>query len=689
MNIYPPWSLIAERFEVASRPMMGGMGVVYFCLDHGNHDRPVALKTFKPEYLPDRAARDRFLREGTAWVDLGRHPHIVRCYSVEYIDPTAFLVLELIAKEQDREDASLRSWLGQPMPVDQALLFALQIARGLRYAAEKIPGFVHRDLKPENVLVGADRLPGTNVNRLRVTDFGLAAVLKDEGGRMKDEDGPETIGRTHLTRGILGTPLYMAPEQWKEETVGVYTDIYALGCILLEMLSGNRPVNGYSLSDLQAAHCNGKLQPIPQNLPASVRSLLGYCLALKPGERYQAWQEVTAALEGTYHAISGQIVTKDAAVTEPGREERLEMGSSYNAMGLSYLDLGKAEIAGKYFMQVLALAQENKNHFLEASALGNLGTACISLGNVRKAIEYYERYLKLAQMVGDRWRQENAIGNLGNAYMNLGETQKALGYYEQALNISRELGDRQGMSYALGNLGNAFLTLGDARKALKYHEQALQFDREIADRRGEGNDLGNLGLAYVALGDFQRAFGCYDQQLAIVREIGDRQGEGNALGNLAIAYKELGDARRAIEYFEQSQVISHEIGNSIGSASAYLNMAQIHYQEGESNRALQYAREAERIFTQIDHSSYAKQARDVVEWLQKKIATQDPEEDAFDAFQKVTSYLAMQDTVREHPALENARFIEEIEAFIKEQVHPNDKRAFTQRLTWLKQIVGK
>ena len=70
MKFYEPGSRIAARYEVASRPMMGGMGVVYVCMDHQD-ERPVALKTFKPEYLPDRDARDRFLREGTAWVDLG------------------------------------------------------------------------------------------------------------------------------------------------------------------------------------------------------------------------------------------------------------------------------------------------------------------------------------------------------------------------------------------------------------------------------------------------------------------------------------------------------------------------------------------------------------------------------------------------------------------------------------------
>ncbi len=106
MNVYAPGTRIGQ-YEIAGRPLVGGMGVVYICHDL-KEDRPVALKTFKPEYLPDRAARDRFLREGTAWVDLGSHPHIVRCYEVLRIDPEVYLVLELVAKEQDREDGYSR-----------------------------------------------------------------------------------------------------------------------------------------------------------------------------------------------------------------------------------------------------------------------------------------------------------------------------------------------------------------------------------------------------------------------------------------------------------------------------------------------------------------------------------------------------------------------------------------------------
>ena len=85
MQFYASGSRIAGQYEVAGRPLMGGMGIVYRCLDLANHQRPVALKTFKPEYLSDRAARDHLLREGTTWFQIGAHPHIVRADSVEHL----------------------------------------------------------------------------------------------------------------------------------------------------------------------------------------------------------------------------------------------------------------------------------------------------------------------------------------------------------------------------------------------------------------------------------------------------------------------------------------------------------------------------------------------------------------------------------------------------------------------------
>jgi serine/threonine protein kinase len=770
MQIYPPGTSIGP-YEIASRPMIGGMGVVYICLDHTN-DRPVALKTFKPEFLPDRAARDRFLREGTAWVELGRHPHIVRCYEVQYIDPTAYLALELIAKEQGMEDASLRSWLGQPMPLQQALLFALQIARGLEYANAKIPGFVHRDLKPENVLVGADKLPGTTVNRLRVTDFGLAKILEEDNVSPGSESpAPSANPRsTQLTQGVAGTPLYMAPEQWRGETLGAYTDIYALGCILYEMLTGRFAANGDSIAQLQAAHCTGSLRPLPTDLPRTLRDLLSRALALRPAERYPTWAEMIHALESAYLALGAGPLPEVEAQQAESPEERQQAGWSYNAMGLAYLHMGKAEVAAGYFENTLRLTRETGDRQGEGAALGNLGLAyadmgdacraisyyeqCLAidreigdrrgegavlnntgeayrnLGDARRAIRYYEQGLVIAREIGDRLGEGNALGNLGIAYLNLGDARRAIGYYEQALVIDHEIGNQRGVGAVLGNMGNAYAVLGDACRAIEYYEQQIEIAREIGDRleegnalgnlgsahmvlgdthraieyikqyltiareigdqRGEGNALGNLGSAHATLGDAHRAISYYEQQLVIAREIGDRHGEGAALGNLGTAYKNLGDARRAILCYEQRMVIAREIGDLNGIAHASFNMARLYSQQNDPARALPLAQEAAQAFARIGHTEFTRRAQELVAKLGggEVPPPPDPVQAAFEAFRRAGSPQAMQAAVAQHPLLQDARLIQVIEQAIAEQVPPEQKPAFEQRLAWLKQVTG-
>ena len=653
MKVYAPGTEIGP-YRVLSDPMMGGMGVVYVCHDLEN-DRAVALKTFKPQFLPDRAARDRFLREGTAWVDLGRHPHIVRCYEVEYFDPTAFLVLELVVKDEGRDDASLRSWLGHPLPLETALAFTLQIARGLAHAAHQIPGFVHRDLKPENVLVGKDTLPDTapsqmGINRLRVTDFGLVAILADEGGRLEEEAGPELLGRTHLTHGLVGTPLYMAPEQWMGEPLGVYTDVYALGCILYEMLTGERVVSGRSLAAVQTAHCAGDLRPIPGDLPSEVTGFLTRCLAREGGERYVDWAGVLAALE-TACAAQGIALPAPQAETSSQAEQR-DLALSYNAMGTSYAHLGNARVAVDYFKKALGIAHE----------------------------------------IGDRRGEGNALGNLGNAYEALGDARRAIGYHEECLKLHREIGDRRGEGQSLGNLGNAYADLGDARRAIGYHEESLKIAREIGDRRGEGAALGSLGNAYLQLGDARRAIGYYEQALAIAREIGDRRGEGNALGNLGVAYATLGDARRAVELTRQVLQISREIGDIVTAGMCGANLGMSLAQTGNVNAAIPLLQQAIQDFYQAGYPHLAPKAEQFLAQLQSggnpAPTAADPAQAAFDAFQRAGSLQEMQAALAAHPMLKDPQFHTAIEQAIREQVPEEAKPAFEQRLAWLREIAS-
>jgi tetratricopeptide (TPR) repeat protein len=620
MNTHPPSARIAGRYEVAGRPLLGGMGVVYLCIDH-EEDRPVALKTFKPEYLPDRAGRDRFLREGTAWVELGTHPHVVHCYDVLYIDPEVYLVLELVAKEEGRADASLRAWLtpGVPLPVEQALLFALQIARGMAHATARIKGFVHRDLKPENVLVGADKLSKADVNRLRVTDFGLAAVLQETSGRMgkpvvvsRQGAVSDLLGRTQLTHGIVGTPLYMAPEQWQGEPVSAATDVYALGCILYEMLTGQRAVGGQSLGALERAHCGGEVRPLPPGLPAGIGAVVARCLALEAGGRYRDWEGVEVALAAAYEELVSHRAPAEESAAALTREERVATGWSYNSIGASYLDIGKAKVALDFFEQARRMGNLEGDQELEAAGLNQLGLSYLALGDARRAISYHERALIILREVSatseqgtstwlaGRQGEGAALGNLATAFNRLGDVQRAIGYYEQQLAITREVGDPWGEVNALNNLGLVHYHSGDAQSAINYFERSLRVARELDDRRGEGNAVGNLGLAYAALGDLRRAVSCHNHRLEIAREIGDRSGEATALGNLGLAHITLKNARQAIDYCEQQLKITREINDRRSEGDALGNLGMAYYNTlGDVRRAIEYYEQSLAIAREI------------------------------------------------------------------------------------------
>jgi tetratricopeptide (TPR) repeat protein len=706
MNKYHLGSLINNRYEVVFHPLLGGMGVVYLCLDR-QKDIPVALKTFRPEYLPDREARDRFLREGTAWMDLGSHAHIVRCYGVERIgDGTElFLVLEQVAKEHRREDASLRSWLrpGHPLPVDQALLFALQIARGMRHASVKIPGFVHRDLKPENVLVGADKITGTNINRLRVTDFGLAHVLSDnsdwsaktDDGSVYNSDSSVVGNRTQLTRGIVGTPWYMAPEQWKGEPVNTATDVYALGCILYEMVAGRTLVVGKTIEELEFKHSNRKFGPLPSGLSEDVIETIKRCLSSNPARRYLDWEHAIAALERAYQNVTGKTAPVEEMTKTLNHVEQVALGWGYDSIGFSYLDIGKAVKAKSYFERVRTIGQAQKEKELEAIAIGNLGLVSMTLGNAQQAIEYYEQALAIAREFGYLDVECTIHDHMGIVYNKSGDVQRASDYFEKALAIARRIGDRDGEGGILGNLGSLYLNPYDGRRAIGYYEQSLKIARDVGNRRVEGTALGNLGNAYLSLDEADRAIEYYNLALAVALQIGDRSGEGLHLGNLANAYLDLGNTQRVIEYCEQALEVDRDIGNIDGVARHSFNMARAYEQQGEIGPAIDWAQEAERMWSQIGNPS-AEHVRKFIVKLQNGTYSGDtdysednPILEVSKTFARAGSISEMQDAVKKYPYMTDNDFVQMCERILDEQALPQDKLAIKQRLEWLKQIADK
>lgn len=587
--------VLAERYEVVNK-LAGGMGLVYLCRDIPT-SQLVALKTFKPEYLSHRLARDLFLREGTMWVELGSHPNIVRAYRVERIGDgrEVYLVLEWIVQPKGKESPSLRSWLRpqRPLTVPQALLFALHIVRGMKYATNKIPGLVHRDLKPENVLVGHDGVA-------RVTDFGLAATLTGVGGDITSlKQSKQNLLRTQLTHGVIGTPLYMAPEQWLHEPLDMRADIYALGCILYEMVSGRFAVNGETRDEIREIHINGAIKPPPSLLPKELIRFLLNCLQVNPEQRYRDWKIVEYELSDIYKSVVKKEAPTERVAGDITSDERIALGESYNSMGLSYLDIGKLDVAVMYFEQAVIISRAEKSPFLESAGLGNLGIAYRSMGYGKRAIEFHEEQLAIAHETGNRVEQARALGELGKAYRSLRDPRRAVRFHEQQLVIARELQDRYKEAAALDDMALTYHQLDAIDKAVELNKQSLAIATSIGDQMRVKSVLSHMGRIYLEGGGIKEASALFKQSLDLSRQVGDRLGEGESYSDLGDLYFSMNQVEQAAELYKLSLKIAQENKNGLREIQSLTRLGDLHFDANELALAEKYYRQALAVTKQM------------------------------------------------------------------------------------------
>ncbi|HEU4364649.1 MAG TPA: serine/threonine-protein kinase, partial [Candidatus Krumholzibacteria bacterium] len=218
------------NYEIIEQIGAGGMGEVFRARDT-RLGRDVALKLLPPAFADDPERLGRFEREARLLAALN-HPNIAAIYGLEQAEGKRFLVLELV----HGEDLSARIAQG-PIPVEEALPIARDIAEALEYAHEQ--GIVHRDLKPANIKL-------TPEGRVKVLDFGLAKALEsDEGRDPRLSQSPTVLASSPTGAGvILGTAAYMSPEQARGKSVDKRSDVFAFGCVLYEMLTGVQAFRG-------------------------------------------------------------------------------------------------------------------------------------------------------------------------------------------------------------------------------------------------------------------------------------------------------------------------------------------------------------------------------------------------------------------------------------------------------------
>jgi hypothetical protein len=269
--------VIAGRYELVELIGRGGMSSVWKAHDR-LLDRTIAIKLLHEQFTLDEEYVERFRREARSVAQLS-HPNIVTVIDRGEDEGRQYIVFEYV----DGENLKQLIERSGPLPVRDALLLTLQMARALGFAHER--GLIHRDVKPQNVLLSEDGQP-------KMTDFGIARSVDVEG--------------VTITGTVLGTSEYIAPEQARGQRVDALTDVYSLGVLLYELLAGRVPFQGESFVAIALRHVN---EPAPSVLelrpdcPPRVGLAVERAMAKRPEQRFGSMRELCAELEACLYEL--------------------------------------------------------------------------------------------------------------------------------------------------------------------------------------------------------------------------------------------------------------------------------------------------------------------------------------------------------------------------------------------------
>lgn len=278
--------IVEGKYRLEQLIAHGGMGSVYRAT-HLSLDRAVAIKILRAEFLADATARERFNREARAAARL-KHPNIVSVYDSGHLpNGSAYLVMELIEGRSLREEMQAHAArLGQMRP-ERAAAIMSQVCAGIE-AAHRL-GIIHRDLKPDNVMIEA---PIYGMERVLVLDFGIAKLAMPENGE-------QTWKGLTDENMIVGTPKYISPEQCTGQTVDARSDVYSLGVLLYEMLTGHAPFAGENTSVVLLKHLQEPPAPLRRfvsGISPQLEQVVLRALAKQPQQRFSSAAEFAEQL---------------------------------------------------------------------------------------------------------------------------------------------------------------------------------------------------------------------------------------------------------------------------------------------------------------------------------------------------------------------------------------------------------
>lgn len=282
-----PGVMFGKNYQIIELIGKGGMSAVYKAHDR-NLKRDVAVKVLTYKRKLDKKARARFVQEGIALSKLD-HPNLIKVYEFGDADSAEpYLVMDFL------KGVSLSDVMApkKALPVFRAVSIIKQCVDALRHAHNK--GIVHRDLKPSNVMLVED--PDTGAETVKIIDFGIAKVEELDGQKLTE------------TGEVFGSPLYMSPEQCRGERLDERSDMYSLGCMFYELLTGKPPFVGVDFADTVGMHFNDSHKPLVQARPdvscaAELDQMVSKLMAKSRKDRYQTMGDVSEDLEPIYDRL--------------------------------------------------------------------------------------------------------------------------------------------------------------------------------------------------------------------------------------------------------------------------------------------------------------------------------------------------------------------------------------------------
>ena len=600
-----------SHYRIVSRLGEGGMGVVYVAEDT-LLGRRVAIKI--PAHAPgaNNSYHARFLREARS-VSALSHPYIAPVFDFgELPDGRPFIVMELI----NGQDLGALMAAGA-LTLQRAVEIVEQVAIALGEAHRL--GIIHRDVKPSNILINER-------GEVKVLDFGLAKLLEDHPAFARIDSDARTLQALQTQSDIIiGTPLYLSPEQASGAPVDARSDLFTLGALLYEAIAGRPPFGGGNLIEIAAEVL--RVDPPPPStlntrVPPELDRITMKALAKRPEERYQTAADFARDLRAFREAYQlsdsagvariprrTYVQNRSALVTisEGLRRPRLSIATVLVGIavllvalwGVSQLlrkrphqprgEALQAYNTGMEFLRDNAYYRANKAFERAVESDDQYALAHARLAETWTELDYTDRakdeMLKVVTLVPD----SSILPPLDALYLDAVKFSYGRNF-AQAVNTYEEIARRTpDQPQALVDLGRAYESAGQIPKAIDSYVAATNRDGRYATA------YLRVGILYGRQRELASANNCFDRAEQIYKDLGNSEGRTEVLYQRGLLYRNTGHIPEAHTYLEQARKLAETTNNQAQRVSALLQLSTVAFAENESGRAEQLAREGVEI----------------------------------------------------------------------------------------------